>query len=358
MKKMQMARVLAYVTGMVNRQLLLQNEYLIAENRILRAHLPGRLRLTDPQRSTLAQIGKRLGRQALEQVTSVAKPETILAWYRKLIARKFDGSKHRTYPGRPAVGPEITALVVRMARENSDWGYDRIAGALKNLGHCVSDQTVGNILRRFGIAPAPKRRQQMNWSDFIRSHMAALAGIDFFTVEVLTWRGWKTCYVLFFLHLETRRVTLAGITQHPTEEWMVQMARNAVDDVDGALLPVRFVLHDRDTMFCASFRIMLQSGGIHPILLPPRSPNLNAFAERWVRSIKNECLSKLILFSEASLRRTTTEFLKHYHHERNHQGKGNMPLFPAPDSPPSRPNSAITCHERLGGLLKFYQLVA
>jgi transposase len=163
MKKTQVARLLAYVTGMVNQQLLLQNEYLIAENRILRSHLPARLRLTDPQRATLATIGKRLGRQALQQVALVAKPETILGWYRKLIAQKFDGSKHRAYPGRPTVGREITELIVRMARENGDWGYDRIAGALKNLGHDVSDQTVGNVLRRFGIAPAPKRREQMNW---------------------------------------------------------------------------------------------------------------------------------------------------------------------------------------------------
>jgi hypothetical protein len=129
------------------------------------------------------------------------------------------------------------------------WGYDRIAGALNNLGHCVSDQTVGNILRRFGIAPAPKRRQQLTWADFIRSHMAVLAGIDFFTVEVLSWRGLVTYYVLFFLHLETRRVILAGVTRHPTEEWMVQMARNAVDAIDGALLPIRFALHDRNRKF-------------------------------------------------------------------------------------------------------------
>src|SRR3954451_2274271 len=314
MKKTQVARLLAYVTGMVNQQLLLQNEYLITENRILRSHLPDRLRLTDPQRATLATIGKRLGRQALQQVGLVANPETILGWYRKLIAQKFDGSKHRAYPGRPTVGREITdLLIVRMARENSDWGYDRIAGALKNLGHDVSDQTVGNVLRRFGIGPAPKRREQMNWAHFIRNHMAVLAGIDFFTIEVLTWRGLATYYVLFFLHLETRRVTVAGITQHPTEEWMVQMARNAVDVVDGTLLPVRYALHDRDTRFCSSFRTMLRSGGVQPVRLPPRSPNLNAYAERWVRSIKHECLSKLILFGEASLRGTVTEFLMHYH---------------------------------------------
>src|ERR1700759_5720660 len=127
MKNTQVARLLAYVTGLVNQQLLLQNEYLLAENRILRSHLPARVPLTNAQRATLAEIAKRMGRRALEQVASVAKPETILAWYRKLIARKFDGSKHRAYPGRPAVSRELTELVVRMARENSSWGYDRIA---------------------------------------------------------------------------------------------------------------------------------------------------------------------------------------------------------------------------------------
>src|SRR5215475_740391 len=146
-------RLLAYVTGLVNQKLLLQNEYLAAENRILRAHLPARMRLSDPERSTLAEIGKRLGRAALQQVACVAKPDTILAWYRRLIARKFDGSKLRTSPGRPRMAPELEALIVRFARENSGWGYDRIVGALANLGHTVSDQTVGNILRRY-VDPA------------------------------------------------------------------------------------------------------------------------------------------------------------------------------------------------------------
>ena len=197
------ARLLAYVTGLVNQKLLLQNEYLAAENRILRAHLPARMRLSDPERSTLAEIGKRLGRAALQQVACVAKPDTILAWYRRLIARKFDGSKFRTSPGRPRIAPELEALIVRFARENSGWGYDRIVGALANLGHSVSDQTVGNILRRYGIQPAPKRSQNTTWKDFIASHMAVLAGTDFFTVEVLTWRGLATYYVLFFIHLES-----------------------------------------------------------------------------------------------------------------------------------------------------------
>jgi len=174
------------MTGSVNQEILLQNEYLAAENRILRAKLPSTLRLSDPERATLAEIGKRLGRKALRGVVCVAKPDTILAWYRRLIAKKFDGSKHRQYPGRPRVTAEVEALVVRMARENADWGYDRIVGALSNLGHQVSDQTAGNILRRHGIAPAPKRGQTTTWKDFIAAHMNALAGADFFTVEVLT----------------------------------------------------------------------------------------------------------------------------------------------------------------------------
>jgi len=185
-----------------------------------------------------------------------------------------------------------------------------------------------------------------------------MAGIDFFTVEVLTWRGLITYYVLFSLQLETRRVTLAGITTHPTEEWMVQMARRAVDDVDGSLRTMRYVLHDRDTTFCAAFQDTLRSGDVQPLVLPPRSPNLNAFAERWVRSVKSECLSKLILFGEGSLRRAAIEFIQHYHLERPHQGKGNKLLFPAPNPPSSQCASRVKCHERLDGLLRFYPRAA
>jgi transposase len=212
MKQNSWVRLLIYITGLVNQELLLQNEYLAAENRILRAQLPARLRLSDPERTTLAEIGKRLGRKALAQVACVAKPDTVLAWYRKLIAQKFDGSKRRTYPGRPRIDPKVEALIIRMAQENSSWGYDRIVGALANLGYDVSDQTVGNVLKRHGIAPAPKRSQSTKRREFIQSHMAVLAGMDFFTVEVLSWHGLVTYYVLFFIHLESRRISLAGIT--------------------------------------------------------------------------------------------------------------------------------------------------
>jgi transposase InsO family protein len=355
MQNKKWVRLLAYVTGLLNQQLLLQNEYLAAENRIFRSHFPARLRLSDAERSTLAEIGKKLGRRGLEQVAGVAQPETILAWYRRLIVRKFDGSKRRSYPGRPPINGETEALIVRMATENSDWGYDRIVGALANLGHRVSDQTVANVLRRYGIAPAPKRCQKTTWKEFISAHMAVLAGADFFTVGVLTWRGFATYYVLFFLQLETRRVSPVGITRHPTEEWMTQMGRNATDEACGCLRQHRYVLHDRDSKFGAEFRETLAAGGVECVRLPPRSPNLDAFAERWVRSVKQECLSKLILFGEASLKRALTEFDEHYHAERNHQGKGNKLLFPRPTPLEAPLQGTVRCQERLGGLLKYYE---
>lgn len=256
----------------------------------------------------------------------------------------------------PQSRPKWRRLLSASPEKNSGWGYDRIVGALANLGHAVSDQTVGNILRRYGIQPAPRRSQNTTWKDFIASHLAVLAGTDFFTVEVLTWRGLTTYYVLFFIHLESRRVSLAGLTRHPTSEWMLQMARNATDENSGFLRGQQYLLHNRDTKFCAAFLDVLRSSGIQPLALPPRSPNLNAFAERWVGSVRQECLSKLILFGEASLRRALTEYIDHYHSERNHQGKGNLLLFPSPDVPPK----CRTVHrrDRLGGLLKFYSRVA
>jgi len=149
---------------------------------------------------------------------------------------------------------------VQMARENSGWGYDRIVGALANLGYTVSDQTVGNVLKRHGIAPAPKRSQNTTWKEFIQSHLAVLAGIDFFTVEILTWRGLVTYYVLFFIHLESRRVSLAGITRRPDRARMQQMACNATGEAWGFLDQRRYALHDRDTKFRAVFPATLAAG--------------------------------------------------------------------------------------------------
>ena len=350
---MDWPRILAYITGTVDQELLLRNEYLVAENRILRDRVESRLLLSDPQKRTLAEIGYRLGRKALEDIANAAKPETILGWYRKLIAQKFDGSKARRKVGRPRVDEDIEQLIVRMARENTSWGYDRVVGALANLGYQVSGQTVGNVLRRHGIAPAPQRRHTTTWAAFIRAHKAVLAGTDFFSVEVFTLRGLVTYYVLFFIHLETRRVDIGGITVHPDERWMQQMARNVTMEVWGALQGCRYLLHDRDTKYTPSFRAIIESSQVKSLALPARSPNLNAHAERWVKSVKEECLSRLVLFGERSLRRALQAYLAHYHGERNHQGRGNVLLFPSVPKTPAG-EGPVQCRERLGGLLRYY----
>ena len=351
---MDWVRILAYISGTVDQELLLRNEYLAAENRILKAQLKTPLRLTDAERMTLAEIAHRTGRKALEDVANVVKPDTLLGWYRRLIARKFDGSKSRRYPGRPRIDDEIEQWVVCMAKENSDWGYDRIVGAMANLGYRLSDQTVGNILQRHAIPPAPEQKRTTTWTDFIRTHMAVLAGTDFFSVEVLTLRGLVTYYVLFFIHLESRKVEVSGITPHPNERWMKQMARNVTMDGWGFLNNCHYLIHDRDTKYCQSFRDTIESGDVKTLPLPARSPNLNAFSERWVKSVKDDCLSKLILFGETSLRRALHDYLVHYHAERNHQGKGNVLLFPTATQAKNHVDGSVRCKERLGGLLKYY----
>jgi len=349
------AQRLACVTGTVNQELLLRNEYLAAENRILKAQIKGRLLLSQEEKATLAEIAHRLGRKALEEVAGAAQPDTILGWYRKLIARKFDGSRFRERVGRPRVAEEIERFVVRMAKENPSWGYDRIVGALANLGHRLSDQTVGNLLRRHGLSPAPKRKQTVSWKDFIRSHRDVLVGMDLFTAEVLTLKGLLTYDVLFFIHLETRRVSLVGFTPYPDQGWMEQQARNMTMEEWGSLKGCRYLLHDRDTKFCESFRELIESASVNPLRLPARSPNLNSYAERWVRSVKEECLSRLILFGESSLRRALRHYEAHYHQERNHQGKDNVLLFPLPTQAVRGEQEKVRCRERLGGLLKYYE---
>src|SRR5213080_3801039 len=350
---MDWKQLLAYITGTVDQELLLRNEYLVTENRILRNQMKGRLRLSDGERKVLAAIGQKLGKQALKDVATIVKPDTILGWHRKLVAQKFDGSPQRKAPGRPMIDPELEALVVRMAQESRSWGYDRSVGALANLGYTVSDQTVGNILKRHSIAPAPERKTTTTWKEFIRTHMDVLVATDFFTAEVWTLGGLVTYYVLFFIHRGSRKVHVAGVTPHPNETWMMQVARNITMEEWGFLAPEQYLIHDRDGTYCPAFQQLIDTAGVKRVPLPPRSPNLNAYAERWVRSIKEECLSRLILFGEASLRHALTQYVEHFHSERNHQGKGNVVLMPLPEHRAVR-EGPLRCQERLGGLLKYY----
>ncbi len=345
--------LLACITGSVEEELLLRNAYLVTENRILRNQIEGRVQLTDADRQALAEIGKKLGKQALQEIATIVTPDTILAWHRKLVAQKLDGSAQRKPVGRPRVDKELEDWVVKMAKENRSWGYDRIVGSLADLGYNISDQTVGNILKRRGIPTAPDRKKTTTWKDFIRRHMAVLWATDFFSTEVWTLGGLVTFYVLFFIKLDTREVHIAGITSSPNAAWMRQMACNLTMDKWGVLKPGQYLIHDRDTKFCEVFKQILDGAGVKRLPLPPRSPNLNAIAERWVRSVKSEALSQFVLFGERSLRHVLSEYLAHYHGERCHQGLGNVVPFRARPAANDH-EGPVECHERLGAMLKFY----
>ena len=275
-------KLLANVTGTIEEELRLRNEYLVTENRILRSKLKGRIRLKDEERRELASIGKQLGRKALQAVATIVKPETILGWHAKQVARKFDGSSYRQSPGRPAVSAEVEALILKFARTNRSWGYTRISGALKNLGHQVSDTTVGNILRKHGLPPVCERKKETTWGEFVRTHMDVLVATDFFTTEVWSRFGLVTYYILFFIHLGTRKIHVAGITANPHQEWMAQVVRNITDVDEGMLLQsnCKYLIHDRDSKFREQFDGLLRSVNIEPVKLPPGPSMAPALAGR------------------------------------------------------------------------------
>ena len=344
--------VLVALAGWVNQQQRDVIDYLLEENRVLREQIgTKRLRFTDDQRRRLAAKARTLGRRLLREFATIVTPDTLLAWHRTLIARQYDGSTRRG-PGRPPVMSEIRALIVRMATENRGWGYTRIQGALANLHHEVSRGTIATVLRDHGLEPAPDRLKKTTWTEFLKAQWDVLAAADFFTVDLWTSRGLTRFAVLFLIDLSTRRIHIAGITPEPDGAWMTQISRNLTDVGDGFLTGKRFLIHDRDPRFTLAFRETLAAAGVQVVRLPPRSPNLNAYAERFVRTIKESCLDRIVLVGEASLRRAVREFADHYHHERNHQGVGNRLI--APLAEPVNHEGSIACRERLGGLLKYY----
>jgi putative transposase len=353
---MEAAEAIALVKGHIEHELLLRNEYLAAENEILKSKLEGRLSFTTAEKVRLAKLGKEIGRSGLKDIGCIVTPDTILRWYRELVAKKFDGSKQRKSPGRPRTKAEIEALVCRFATENPCWGYTHIRGELKKLKIYLSETVIKDILVRSGIPSSPTRRQEVRWKDFIKDHMHNTAATDFFTVEALTPHALITYYVLFFLHHASRRVHLAGITTNPDGPWMKQIARNETMDDCGCLRETKYVVHDRDGKYCPAFDGILKSAGKKPVKLPARSPNLNAFAERWIPSCKSECTRRILVIGEEGVWRAIQEYIAHHHTERPHQGLGNVVPAGWPDDVPS--GGRIECHERLGGLLKSYSRAA
>jgi putative transposase len=340
------------LAGYLNQQQQEVIDYLQEENRVLHEQLGSRrLRLNDDQRRRLAVRAKKLGRRVLHELATIVTPETLLAWHRKLIARKYDGSKQRG-PGRPRTQNEIQQWVVRMATENRDWGYRRIQGALANLGYQVGRSTVANILKVHGLEPAPERKRKTTWKEFLTQHREVIVAADFFTVEAWTREGLTRFLVLFLIDLSTRRVEIAGLAKRANGLWMSQVARNLNDAEEGFLVGKRYLIHDRDPLFTAEFLETLGTSGVKSVKLPPRSPNLNAHAERFARTIKESCLERMILFGEGSLRKAVQQFVVHYHRERNHQGLGNRLIME--EEPYVSSMGAIQCRHRLGGMLNYY----
>jgi transposase InsO family protein len=343
--------VLCVLTGWLDRREREAVAYLIEENRLLRRQLgTRRLRLTDDDRRRLAARAYRVGRTALRQIATIATPDTLLRWHRQLIARKWT---YAIQPGRRGILLEIRRLVVRMAEENPTWGYTRIQGALKNVGHRVGRSTIRRILKAAGLPPAPQR--PTSWTTFLKAHWGVIAGADFFTTEVWTWRGLVTYYTVFVIDLASRRVHVLGSTPHPTELFMGQVARMVTVADDGLLVRHRVLICDRDRKWSREVRRRFADAGIRVVLTPERAPNANAYAERFVRSIKEECLDQMIPLGERHFRHALKEFVEHYHRERNHQGLNNRLIA---GTPTIEITSRVRRRPRLGGLLNFYERAA
>jgi putative transposase len=343
--------ILLCLAGWINRQQQDAIVYLQEEVAVLREQLgPKRPRFTDDQRRRLAASARKLKFGKLKEIASVVTPQTLFAWHRKLITKKYDSSESRI--GRPRTKVDVAGLVVKFAKENSGWGYGSIEGALMNLGHDIGRSTIARILKQAGVPIAPKRKGQMSWDEFLGAHWEVMAATDFFTTEVWTMRGLVRYHVLFVIRLATREVKVVGIVPEPNGEWMKQIARNLVDCETGFLLGYKYLIQDRGTAFTKDFRKLLGDSGVRSIRLPRKSPNLNCYAERWVRSAKEMCVDRMIFFGEKSLKHAMSEVEIFYNQERPHQGLENKII--KPDFEESKMEGDIECRSRLGGLMKYY----
>ena len=337
------------VAGWINQQPRDVIDSLQEENRVLREPLgPGRLRVTDAQRRRLAAQATRLGRRVRRDRHTLVTPETLLRWHRQLIARTYDG-RGRRGPGRPRVLDTIRRLIVRMAPENREGGDTRSRGARGNLGHQVARGPLANVRKERGLEPAPDRTKRTTWRECLAAHGDVRAAADVFTVEVWTPRGLTRFTVLVLSHLASRRGQIAGISAEPDGPGGTQLMRHATDAEDGCLRHIRVLSHDRDPRFRPAGRDTLPPADVTPIRRPARAPTLNASTERFVRTIKDSCLERLVLIGEGARRRAGREFVAHDHHERNHQGLDNRRSLPLSTAPP--PRGRVPCRQRLGGML-------
>jgi transposase len=327
--------------------LLLRRQLAIYERRQERAP-----RLSRGEKLTLVVLATKLkaktGRpiKAMGEVIRIVKPSTLFGWHKELVRLKWT-YRRRNRGGRPRTDREIERLVVRLAREN-DWGIERIEGELKKLGYTISHETVGNILRRHGIPPAPERETSPNWRHLMAHYKEQLLACDFFTVETLFL---QTIYVLVFIEIGRRRVHFAGCTAHPNGAWVEQQARQLMWELSEREPYIRFLIHDNDKKFTATFDTIFRSEGVDVILTPIRAANANAFMERWIRSAREECLDKLLITHEAHLRRVMREYVAFFNTARPHQGLDQHIPIPQTGRPTHGP---VRCRNLLGGIIHDY----
>ena len=311
---------------------------------LARQHQSPRLRPAD--RAFIAALTRLLPHRRRHGL--VVTPATLLRWHRELVRRRWTYPPRR--PGRPSTGRELRDLVLRLARENPRWGYQRIAGELIKLGFRLSPSTVRRLLASAGLTPAP-RRGALSWSAFLRQQAGSMLACDFFTVETVSLRR---LYVLFFIELGSRRVHLAGCTTNPTGAWVVQQARNL--SFSGLFERMRFLIHDRDNKFTASFDEVFRSEGVGVIHTPVRAPQANAYAERFVRTVRTECLDWLLILGRRHLERVLRIYVQHYNRERPHRALAlRPPQAPEPKPPPS---GQVQRRDRLGGVVHEYYRAA
>jgi len=323
------------------------------QNQFLKQRVSGRLIPNACERAAFGRLMAELELHDLKGQYLLFHPETFFKWHRELISQKYDSSKKRG-PGRPSSWHCLSDKVLEMAQKNPTWGAPRIHGQLKQLGFGASEPTVWRLMRRLGLDPNPHKPK--HWSTFLRQNKEAIVASDFFTVETMGPKGLRSLYGLFFIQHDTRQVLLGGITEHPNEAWVTQIARNLTMSGEPFFQGRKYLIMDRDTKYCKSMRDIFTDAGIKPLMLPHKSPDMNAIAERWIRSLRQECLNHLPLISgEAGLAKVLKEYIEHYNHERAHQGLGNT--IPLPTDPPMRTppaNGKLQSKSRLGGLLNYY----
>lgn len=351
MSRVRQNPLLVFLLHMTQSILLRQIAYLKAENQILRSRCPKNVQTTPAERALLVRLGRPLG-NAIQEMLSLVHYKSFLRWLRE--EKIPSNKKTKRHPGRPPIPQNVEELILRFAKETS-WGYARIQGELKKLGITVAANTIKKIMIKNGFHPSPNRTKG-DWDLFIKRHIDTLWATDFFTKDVWTAFGKVTYYVLFFIHVGTRRVKISGITVQPNGPWVEQQARNFVYGLAEQGEKATYLIKDGDTKFTEKSDEIFKSEGIKVKRIPYRSPNLNAFAERYVQSVKQECLDQFIVFGESHLEYLLREYEDYYNSVRPHQGLGNRTIgivsMPSPEGLPDP--SEIDCDSRLGGLLRHY----